>query len=343
MLDPTTTNEISIDSTGVSVKKPDTKATVEENIPKLTTNVEVSLCSNNDDKLEMIDQAEGDAEQLSTTMTNPTNINTGMNKTVTETTITTELKATLPESANITTEDNATHPESTNIATEMSTTLTLPDHETIKITDVSAILPESTITKELSATLPDHETTKITKEVSAALPEITIITTEEGTRLPETINITTGIGNQTQSGTPTKSKGGNRSLSDVEVWNDDCRLPSSGQTCFERQDTEGVHSFRTVASSTQMSSAGSPSEFEESRSDYVDIASVMSSEQVVTGSHLPCTSIKAQSDKNSGTNDANVAGKEVFPPYEDRESNLFPRRKSIVILYFSLLFIVSGR
>ncbi len=303
----------------------------------------------------MIDQAEGDAEQYSTTMTNPTNINTGMNKTVTETTITTELKATLPESANITTEDNATHPESTNIATEMSTTLaetsnitkevsaTLPDHETIKITDVSAILPESTITKELSATLPDHETTKIKKEVSAALPEITIITTEEGTRLPETINITTGIGNQTQSGTPTKSKGGNRSLSDVEVWNDDCRLPSSGQTCFERQDTEGVHSFRTVASSTQMSSAGSPSEFEESRSDYVDIERVMSSEQVVTGSHLPCTSIKAQSDKNSGTNDANVAGKEVFPPYEDRKSNLFPRRKSIVILYFSLLFIVSGR
>jgi hypothetical protein len=78
----------------------------------------------------------------------------------------------------------------------------------------------------------------------------------------------------------------------------------------------------------------------------VDIESVLSSEQVVTGSHLPCTSINAQSDKNSGTDDANVVDKEVFPLRENivkGKSNNIPRRKSIIILYISLPVIVSGR
>jgi hypothetical protein len=138
----------------------------------------------------------------------------------------------------------------------------------------------------------------------------------------------------------------NNKLSDVEVWNDGCVLPSSGQTCSERQDNKDVHSFRTAANSAQMSSAGSPSECEEPHSGCVDIESVLSSEQVVTGSHLPCTFINAQSDKNSGTDDANVVDKEVFPLRENivkGKSNIIPRRKSIIILYFSLPVIVSGR
>lgn len=66
------------------------------------------------------------------------------------------------------------------------------------------------------------------------------------------------------------------------VWNDGCPLQSNGQTCSERQDTDGVHSFRAEA----ISGAGPQPECEQPRSGYeigcVDTETVMSSEQIVT-------------------------------------------------------------
>lgn len=61
-------------------------------------------------------------------------------------------------------------------------------------------------------------------------------------------------------------------------WNDGCPLQSNGQTCSERQDTDGVHSFRAEA----ISGAGPQPLSEQPRSGCVDTETVMSSEQVVT-------------------------------------------------------------
>ena len=60
-------------------------------------------------------------------------------------------------------------------------------------------------------------------------------------------------------------------------WNDGCPLQSNGQTCSERQDTDGVHLFRAEA----ISGVG-PQLCEQPRSGCVDTETVMSSEQVVT-------------------------------------------------------------
>ena len=103
----------------------------------------------------------------------------------------------------------------------------------------------------------------------------------------------------------------NNKLTDVEVWNDDCPLPSTGHTCSEWQNTDYGNSSGFGDISTEVLTAGCLPQCEEPRSGCVNIESVMPSEQV---SHLP-TSINED--------DTNIVGNDGFLQLQNKvEGNL---------------------
>ncbi len=127
----------------------------------------------------------------------------------------------------------------------------------------------------------------------------------------------------------------NNKLTDVDVWNDDCPLPSSGHTCSEWQNTDNGNSSGFEDMSTQALTAGCLPQCEEPRSGCVNIESVIPLEQV---SHLP-TSIN-----EDGTN---IVGNDGLPQFHNKvEGNLNRfnriigrsklRKPSISISYLSL-------
>ena len=127
----------------------------------------------------------------------------------------------------------------------------------------------------------------------------------------------------------------NNKLTDVDVWNDDCPLPSTGHTCSEWQNTDNGNSSGFEDMSTQVLTAGCLPQCEEPRSGCVNIESVIPLEQV---SHLP-TSIN-----EDGTNIVGNDGRPQFHNKVEGNLNRFNRiigrsklrKPSISISYLSL-------
>ena len=110
----------------------------------------------------------------------------------------------------------------------------------------------------------------------------------------------------------------NNKLTDVQVWNDDCPLPSTGHTCSEWQNTDNGNSSGFEDMSTEVLTAGCLPQCEEPRSECANIESVMPSEQV---SHPP-TSINED--------DTNIVGNDGFPQFQNRVEGILNKFNAII-------------